>query len=91
MTVTAVPAVTLLGVMLTTKWLAVPAKTATGLLAQVIVVVAVSVAVTVWLPAVLRVTLNVPVPLVKVALAGTLAWPSELVSEQCRHRPARCC
>ena len=36
------------------------------------VLVAVSVAVTVWLPAVLSVTLKVPVPLVRVTLAGRL-------------------
>ena len=36
--------------------------------------VAVSVAVTVWLPAVFSVTLNVPTPLVNVLLAGKVAW-----------------
>ena len=39
-------------------------------LVPVIVLVTVSVAVIVWLPAVFSVTLNVPVPLVKVVLAG---------------------
>src|SRR5438067_10773540 len=41
--------------------------------------VTVSVAVTVWLPAVLSVTENVPVPPVRVALAGRTAWASVLV------------
>ena len=36
-------------------------------------------AVIVWLPAVLSVTLKVPVPLVSVLLAGRLAWLSLLV------------
>src|SRR5262245_18846648 len=39
----------------------------------------VSVAVIVWLPAVVRVALNVLVPLLSVALAGRMAWPSVLV------------
>ena len=38
-----------------------------------------SVAVIVWLPAVLSVALKVPVPLVSVELAGRAAWPSVLV------------
>ena len=41
--------------------------------------VTVSVAVIVWLPAVFSVTLNVPVPLVSVALAGRTAAASLLV------------
>ncbi len=41
--------------------------------------VTVSVAVIYWLPAVRRVALKVPLPLVKVVLAGRLAWLSELV------------
>ena len=41
--------------------------------------VAVSVAVTVWLPAVFRVALKVPTPLVRVELAGSVAWASLLV------------
>ena len=38
-----------------------------------------SVAVTVWLPAVFKVTLNVPTPLSSVTLAGSVAAPSLLV------------
>ena len=45
----------------------------------VIELVTVSVAVIVWLPAVLSVALKVPVPLVKVLLAGRTAAPSVLV------------
>lgn len=41
--------------------------------------VTVSVAVTVWLPLLFRVTLNVPTPLLRVEFAGRLASPSELV------------
>ena len=53
--------------------------TAMGPLVPVILVVAVSVAVMVCVPAVFSVTLKEPVPLVKVLLAGKLAAPSELV------------
>ena len=42
----------------------------------VIELVTVSVAVTVWLPAVFRVTLKLPAPLVRVELAGSTAWES---------------
>ena len=49
------------------------------LLVPVIELVAVSVAVIVWLPAVFSVALKVPVPLVSVLLAGRTAWPSLLV------------
>ena len=41
-----------------------------ALLVPVMLLVAVSVAVTVWLPTVISVTLNVPTPLVSVLLAG---------------------
>jgi hypothetical protein len=41
--------------------------------------VRVSVAVTDWRPVVLRVTVNMPVPLVSVELAGSVAAESELV------------
>ncbi len=37
------------------------------------------VAVTVWLPAVFKVTLKLPVPLLREALPGRAAWPSLLV------------
>jgi hypothetical protein len=40
---------------------------------------AVSVAAIVWLPAILKVALNVPVPLVNVLSAGRMAFPSLLV------------
>jgi hypothetical protein len=36
-------------------------------------------ALTVWLPLVLKVTLNVPLPTLSAALAGNIACPSELV------------
>ena len=45
----------------------------------VMVLVTVSVAVMVWLPEVRRVAVKVPVPLVRVVLAGNTACPSELV------------
>src|SRR5260370_1393934 len=61
------------------RWLAAAALTATVLLMPVIELVTVSVAMTVWLPAVSRVTLKVPVPLTRVELGGRTAWPSLLV------------
>jgi hypothetical protein len=45
----------------------------------VIEAVAVSVAVTVWVPAVFNVPEKVPVPFVKLEFAGSTAWPSVLV------------
>jgi hypothetical protein len=39
----------------------------------------VSIAVIVWLPAILKVALNVPVPLVNVLSAGRMAFPSLVV------------
>jgi len=45
----------------------------------VIDAVTVSVAVMCWVPAVFSVALKVPVPLVRVELAGRTAWPSLLV------------
>ena len=74
----AVPAVALLGA-LTLKCVAAAALTATALLAPVIEMVTVSVAVSAWLPAVLRVALKVPVPFVSVLSLGRTAWPSLLV------------
>ena len=58
---------------------AAAALTAMVLLVPVIELVTVSVAVIVWLPAVFRVALKVPAPLVRVLLAGRVAWPSLLV------------
>ena len=40
----------------------------------------VSVADRIWLPAVFNVTLNVPLPLVKVTVPSGAAWPSPLVN-----------
>src|SRR5436190_1601998 len=64
---------------LTTKWVAAPALTLIALLVPVIEALAVSVPVIVWLPAVFRVALNVPTPLVSVLLPGRVACPSVLV------------
>ena len=50
------------------------ALTLTALVVPVTLLVAVSLAVIVWLPAVLSVTVKVPVPLVNVLLAGNAAW-----------------
>ena len=55
---------------LTVKCVAAAALTVMVLLVPVIDEVTVSVAVIVWLPAVFRVALNVPVPFVRLALAG---------------------
>src|SRR6516162_7271377 len=74
----ATPAVAVAGAT-TVKWLAAAGLTVMALLLPVIELLAVSVAVTVWLPAVFRVALKLPTPLVRVALAGRLAWPSLLV------------
>ena len=74
----ALPAVALLGA-LTLKWVAAAALTAMALLAPVIEVETVSVAVSVWLPAVVSVVLKLPAPLVSVLLLGNPAWPSVLV------------
>jgi hypothetical protein len=78
--VKAVPAVAVAGA-LTMKWVAVvPAPlTVMVLLVPMMLAVTVSVAVSVWGPAVCRVALKVPVPAVKVLLAGRLAVPSLLV------------
>ena len=78
MKVIALPAVALAGA-LRLKWVAAAALTATGVLAPVIELVTVSVAVSVWLPAVLRVALKVPMPFVSVLLAGRTARLSLLV------------
>ena len=70
-----VPAVTGL-VPVTEKWVAAPALTEIELEVPVMELVAVSVAVMVRGPVVLRVTENVPVPLVSVEFAGSTAAPS---------------
>ena len=77
--VKAEPAVALAGA-LTAKWVAAAALTAMLLLVPVMPGLTVSVAVIVWLPAVLSVALKLPVPLVNVLLAGKVAWPSLLVN-----------
>ena len=64
---------------LTTKCVAAAAATFTAPLLPAIEPLAVSVAVTVWLPAVFSVALNVPTPLVSVALAGRAAAASLLL------------
>jgi hypothetical protein len=55
------------------------AVTTIGPVVPVMLAVTVSVAVTVWLPVVLNVTGNVPVPFVSVVFAGSTANPSVLV------------
>ena len=62
-----------------TRRLAGKAVTVMPLWVPLMELVTVSVAVIDWLPAVRSVALKVPVPLVKVVLAGTLACGSELV------------
>ena len=54
-------------------------RVAMALLVPVIVAVATSVAVRVWLPSDLKVALKTPTPLVKVALPGSVAAASLLV------------
>ena len=61
------------------KWVAVIGPTVMVPDVPLIVAVTVSVAVTVWLPAVFRVTWNTPVPLESVEFAGNTAAPSVLV------------
>jgi len=61
---------------LTVNVLAAPAPTVTGPDVPVIVEETVSVAVIVRAPAVFKVALNVPVPLVRVELAGKTPWVS---------------
>src|SRR5437588_149984 len=68
----ALPAVAVVGP-LTAKWLAAAVPTAMALLVPVIELVAVSVAVSVWLPAVFNVALKEPVPLIKALLLGSTA------------------
>ena len=63
----------------TPKCVAAAAATAMALLVPVSDEVAVSVAVRVWLPAVRKVALNVPTPLLSVLSDGGTAWPSLLV------------
>jgi len=63
----------------TAKWVAAPALTAMALDVPVIAVLTVSVAVMVWLPAVLSVAEKVPAPLVNVEFAGNTAAGSLLV------------
>ena len=64
---------------MTTSWVAVPGVTVMPDSVPVRLLFWVSVAVTDWVPAVSSVTLNVPVPLVRVVAAGRTAWPSLLV------------
>ena len=77
-TLVLLPAVMVEGEAVSTKMLAAAGLTVTMAL-PVMELVTVSVAVMVWLPAVLRVALKVPAPLLRVALAGSVAWPSPLV------------
>ena len=72
------PAVAAVGAC-TTKCVAAPEPTAIALEIPVIEEVTVSVAVTVWLPRVFKVTRNTPVPLERVEFAGRVAAGSLLV------------
>ena len=72
---------------LTTKWVAAAALTVMVLLTPVMLLVAVSVAVSVWLPAVFKVALKVPAPLVNVLLAGN-EWSRRVAAGEVR--PCRC-
>ena len=66
--------------------------TLTALLLPVSPLLSVSVAVTVWLPAVFSVTLKVPTPLVNVALAGrTAARVAAGKVDRARYSPPPCC
>ena len=75
---TAVPAVADVGVE-TANLVAAPGLSEMGPQVPVIEAVAVSVAVMVWLPQVLKVAENVPMPLVRVEFAGSVAAESVLV------------
>ena len=75
----ALPAVAVAGALIV-KCVAVAALTVIVPVVPVMEVVTVSVAVRVWLPAVFKVALKVPAPLVSVLLPGRLAWPSVLVN-----------
>jgi hypothetical protein len=77
-TLVLLPAVTVPGEAVTVKVLAAAGLTVT-VAPPVMELVTVSVAVTDWLPAVFRVTVKVPTPLVSVELAGSTAWLSPLV------------
>ena len=74
-----VPAVMTTGKPLIARCVAAAELTTTLALVPVTLLLFVSVAVSVWPPAVLRVTMNVPTPLVNVASAGNTACPSLLV------------
>jgi hypothetical protein len=63
----------------TTKCVAAPEPTVIALEVPVIEEVTVSVAVTVWLPSVFKVTWNTPVPLESVEFGGSIAAGSLLV------------
>ena len=63
----------------TAKWAVAAGLTVIGPLAPLILLVAWSVAVSVWLPAVVKVALNAPTPALSVLLAGREAWASLLV------------
>ena len=75
MTEPGVPAVPAAG-RLTERWVAMPGVTVSAFDVPVTVWSTVSVAVMVWLPALSRVSLKLPVPLVSVMSAGSVAWPS---------------
>ncbi len=72
------PAVTLEDALMA-KWLAAAAATEMLLLVPLIEELAMSVALTVWFPALLRMALKLPVPLVKELSAASTAWPSLLL------------
>ena len=63
---------------MTAKCVAAAAWTVMAAVAARMLVESVSETVKVWMPAVFKVMLKTPVPEVSVALAGGVAWPSEM-------------
>ena len=67
------------GMPVSTKWVAVDAATVIAALVPLILLVVLSVAVIDCVPAAFKVTVNVPIPFDSVASVGRVAWPSLLV------------
>ncbi len=70
---------TLLSGPLKPNWVTAPAFTVMLLLVPLIVLETVSAAVSVWMPAVLKVTPKTPIPLTSVLLLGGVILPSVVV------------
>ena len=75
----------------TAKCVAAAALTVTDPLLPAIELLAVSAAVNVWLPAILNVTLNVPVPLARAVLAGSRAVSRCWRTGPCPRNRSPCC